>query len=184
MSRIGKLAIIVPPKVTVQEKDRVVKVKGPLGELDLTLPEPIDVKLDNGMVSVICDGSERKLRALHGLTRSLLSNMVAGVVSGYKKSLEIKGVGYRAEPRKHGGSDYIMFSVGYSHPIYFEIPKGIDITVEGKEGRRIHVSGIDRQAVGQTAAIIRSFRPPEPYKGKGIKYSDEVVRRKAGKSAG
>ncbi|MBV8171075.1 MAG: 50S ribosomal protein L6 [Candidatus Eremiobacteraeota bacterium] len=176
MSRIGKMAIAVPSGVNVGYAGRVVTVKGPKGELTLRCAEPIDVKIDDGSISVVRPNDEKRNKQLHGLTRTLIANMVHGVTSGFSKSLEIVGVGYRAQAQ----GKKLNVTVGYSHPVVVEPPNGIDIKVEGTN--KITVSGADKQMVGQLAAQIRAIRPPEPYKGKGIRYEGERVRRKLGKA--
>ncbi|MBB4071186.1 50S ribosomal protein L6 [Leucobacter sp. OH2974_COT-288] len=176
MSRIGKLPIAVPGSVTVNIDGQQVAVKGPKGELSLTVAEPIRVALEDGQILVTRPNDERDSRALHGLTRTLIANNIIGVTEGYSKSLEIVGTGYRVQQK---GSD-IELALGFSHPVFFAAPEGVTITVEG--ATKIHVSGIDKQAVGEVAANIRKLKKPEPYKGKGIRYAGEVVRRKAGKA--
>ena len=167
MSRIGKQPVAVPAGVTV---------KGPKGTLEHTVAEPIAVKLEDGAVSVTRPDDERTSRSLHGLTRTLIDNMVVGVTQGYSKAMEIVGTGYRVVAK---GGD-LEFSLGYSHTILVKAPEGITFTVESPT--RFSVNGIDKQQVGELAANIRKLRKPEPYKGKGVRYADEVVRRKAGKA--
>ena len=179
MSRIGKKEIPLPKGVEVKKDGRAVMVKGPKGTLTTPLVEGIDVEVKNNVVQFTRSDEEKKTRAFHGLMRALVASNVKGVTEGFKKELDIVGVGYRAEVK---GKE-VVFQLGYSHPIRFAIPKGIDIAIDGKTGH-ITVSGIDKQLVGQTAAEIRGLREPDPYKGKGIKYTDEVIRRKAGKAAG
>jgi large subunit ribosomal protein L6 len=179
MSRIGNKEIALPKGVEVKKDGNAVTVKGPKGTATTRLVEGIDVNVENNVVKFSRKDNEGKTRALHGLVRALVANNVLGVTSGFKKELDIVGVGYRAEVK---GKE-VVFQLGYSHPVRFAIPKGIDITVDAKSGH-ITVTGIDKQQVGQVAAEIRSLREPDPYKGKGIKYSDEVIRRKAGKAAG
>ena len=177
MSRIGRLPIPVPAGVDVAIDGQDVRVKGPKGELAHTVVEPIRVaKDDDGTVTVTRPDDERTSRSLHGLTRTLVANMVTGVTAGYSKSLEIVGVGYRVQPKGQG----IEFALGFSHPVQVDPPEGIAFTVESPT--RLTVSGIDKQKVGEVAANIRKLRKPEPYKGKGIRYSGEVVRRKVGKA--
>jgi large subunit ribosomal protein L6 len=177
MSKIGRLPITIPSGVTVTVSDSVVTVKGPKGESTHTMPAGIKAEL-TGEQLVVSRGSEDKTaRALHGLTRALLSNMVTGVSVGFTKNLELVGTGYRA--RLAGKT--LVLSLGYSHEIEYVPPQGIEIKVENTN--LITVSGFDRQVVGQVSAVIRSYRKPEPYKGKGIRYAGEVVRRKAGKAA-
>jgi large subunit ribosomal protein L6 len=179
MSRIGNKPIPVPKGVEVKQDGKSVVVKGPKGSLVTPIVPGIGVKVEGNVVSFTRSDNEGKTRAIHGLMRALVANNVLGVTQGFKKELDIVGVGYRAEVK---GKE-VVFQLGYSHPVRFPIPKGIDIAVDGKSGH-ITVTGIDKQQVGQTAAEIRSLREPDPYKGKGIKYSDEVIRRKAGKAAG
>jgi large subunit ribosomal protein L6 len=176
MSRIGKTPIEIPKGVEVKVNGKDVHVKGPKGVLEVTLMEGITAEIDDGTCSLGRADDERQTRAFHGLARALLQNAVTGVSDGWAKSLDIVGIGYRAE--KQGTA--VVFNLGYSHPINFEIPNGIDIEVDGK-ANRVTVHGIDRQQVGQVAAEIRGLRPPEPYKGKGVRYADERVRTKAGK---
>jgi len=178
MSRIGKEPISVPPDVQVSIEGRSVGVTGPKGSLDLDLPGEIDARQEDGAVLVERPNDDRKNKALHGLTRSLINNMVIGVSEGFKKELEIVGVGYRAAEK---GSDALELQLGFSHPVQVKAPDGI--TFEVPEPTRIIVSGINKEVVGQVAADIRSYRKPEPYKGKGIRYAGEHVARKAGKAA-
>jgi large subunit ribosomal protein L6 len=179
MSRIGRKEITLPKGVEVKKAGNAVTVKGPKGTLTTALVEGIDVKIENNVVQFTRGNDEGKSRALHGLVRALVANNVKGVTEGFKKELDIVGVGYRAEVK---GKE-VVFQLGYSHPVRFPIPKGIDINVDAKTGHVV-ITGIDKQQVGQVAAEIRGLREPDPYKGKGIKYSDEVIRRKAGKAAG
>ena len=176
MSRIGKLPVAIPSGVTVTLDERRISVKGPKGALDRELPPHVDVTIDDNAITVVPQSQERTARAMHGLTRTLLNNMVIGVSTGFKKTLEIVGVGYRVEKKR----DYLVFTLGYSHPIYYELPPGIKEQIETPT--RITVSGADNEIVGRAAAEIRGFRPPEPYKGKGVKYLGEHIRRKEGKS--
>ena len=178
MSRIGKQPIPVPSGVDVTIEGRTVTVKGPKGTLEHTVPPSITIARDGDEVVVTRPDDERENRALHGLTRSLVANMVHGVAEGYERELEIVGVGYRATAQ---GPSKIELQVGFSHSVPFEAPEGI--TFEVPQPTRIMVRGFDKQLVGQVAANIRKIRKPEPYKGKGIRYVDEHVRRKAGKSA-
>jgi large subunit ribosomal protein L6 len=179
MSRIGKLPVPVPENVTVDLDGLHVSVKGPKGELVRTMPEGVSLGIDDdGAVLVTRNGESRTERSRHGLVRSLVHNMIVGVTDGYSKTLELVGVGYRAAPK---GSD-VELQVGFSHPVVITAPDGISFEIP--QATRIIVSGIDKVLVGQVAANIRKVRPPEPYKGKGIKYEGEVVRRKAGKAAG
>ncbi len=176
MSRVGRMPIAVPADVTVTiAENNHVTVKGPKGTLERVLPADMMIKQESGEVTVERPNESKKMKSLHGLTRTLINNMVIGVTEGYSKSLEINGVGYRAQ--KSGKT--LTLTLGYSHPIEMEDPEGVESTVDGN---RITVSGIDKEKVGQYAAEIRSKRKPEPYKGKGIRYVDEYVRRKAGKA--
>jgi large subunit ribosomal protein L6 len=179
MSRIGKKEIPLPKGVEVRQEGDAITVKGPKGSLSTALVPGIDVKVENNVVQFTRGNEEGRTRAFHGLMRALVANNVRGVSEGFKRELDIVGVGYRAEVK---GRE-VVFSLGYSHPVRFPIPEGIDIAVDAKTNH-ITITGIDKQKVGQTAAEIRSLREPDPYKGKGIKYSDEVIRRKAGKAAG
>ncbi|HEY1977241.1 MAG TPA: 50S ribosomal protein L6 [Candidatus Baltobacteraceae bacterium] len=177
MSRIGKLPVAVPSGVNVTLNDGEVLVKGPKGELrQAILSNVVSVKMEDGKVLIERKGEAREHRAAHGLTRTLIANMVEGVSKGYRKSLEIQGVGFRVAK----AGEKLNLSLGFSHPVVFEAPRGIALMVEGQN--KIHVEGIDKQAVGQVAAEIRGLRPPEPYKGKGIRYAGEVVRKKLGKA--
>ena len=176
MSRIGKMPVQIPKGVAITVDGRVIRVKGPKGLLTVNLLPGIDAAVENGEVNLSRANEERETRSFHGLNRALLANATTGVSEGWSKELEIVGIGYRAE--KKGSS--VVFNLGHSHPIDYPIPEGIDIEVDGK-ANKIAVKGIDRQQVGQVAAEIRSLRPPEPYKGKGVRYSDERVRTKAGK---
>jgi large subunit ribosomal protein L6 len=176
MSRIGKLPIPLPAGVTVAVDGQQVSVKGPKGELALTVSEPIKITLEDNSVIVTRPDDEAKSKSLHGLTRTLIANNVHGVSTGFTKTLEIVGTGYRAASK---GSN-LELALGFSHPVVVEPPQGITLTVEGNT--KIIVSGIDKQAVGEVAANIRKIRKPEPYKGKGVRYEGEKVRRKAGKS--
>jgi large subunit ribosomal protein L6 len=183
MSRIGRAPIPVPPKVQVTwTEGNLVKVKGPKGELSCQVDPEITLSLEDGVVTVSRPSDSKPHKAKHGLYRSLVNNMVVGVTTGYTKQLEIHGVGYRAN--KVGQNLVIL--VGYSHPIEVQAPEGITLTVDGVDpatkATRVSVSGIDKQLVGQIAASIRQLRKPEPYKGKGIRYSGEKIRRKAGKA--
>ena len=178
MSRIGKLPITIPNGVKVAVDDSAVRLEGPKGKLQTSLPPGIKVQVDGNVVRVLRAGDERKGRALHGLTRKLIANMAQGVSQGFSRILEINGVGYRAEVK----GQEIHMTLGYSHPVVFPLPQGITASVERQIV--ITLSGADRQLVGEMAAKIRSLKPPEPYKGKGIKYREEVIRRKAGKAVG
>ncbi|MBK0419528.1 50S ribosomal protein L6 [Leucobacter sp. CSA1] len=176
MSRIGKLPITVPGSVTVSIDGQSVTVKGPKGELALVVAEPIRVALEDGQVLVTRPDDERESRALHGLTRTLINNNIIGVTEGYSKGLEVVGTGYRVQQKGSG----LELALGFSHPVNVEAPEGITLSVEGNT--KITVSGISKQAVGEAAANIRKLKKPEPYKGKGIRYAGENVRRKAGKA--
>jgi large subunit ribosomal protein L6 len=176
MSRIGRLPIEIPAGVDVTVDGSAVTVKGPKGELGLTIASPIEVKIEDGQLLVTRPDDERESRSLHGLTRTLIANQIVGVTTGYSKGLEIVGTGYRVQAK--GNS--LEFALGFSHSITVDPPAGISFAVEGNN--RLTVHGIDKQAVGEVAANIRKLRKPEPYKGKGVRYAGEVVRRKAGKS--
>ncbi len=176
MSRIGRLPIDVPSGVDVTIDGAAVTVTGPRGTLNHTIPAPLTASLEDGQVIVSRPDDERRSKSLHGLTRTLIANQITGVTQGYTKGLEVVGTGYRVQAR---GAN-IEFALGFSHPVLVEPPAGISFTVEGNN--RLTVSGIDKQAVGETAANIRKIRKPEPYKGKGVRYAGENVRRKAGKS--
>ena len=177
MSRIGRLPVAIPAgvEVTVAEGN-VVTVKGPKGTLERALPTEMEIKVEDGHVVVSRPNDLKKMKSLHGLTRTLVANMVTGVTKGYEKVLEINGVGYRAQ--KQGKK--LILSLGYSHPVEMEDPEGLESVLDGQN--KITIKGIDKQKVGQYAAEIREKRKPEPYKGKGIKYADEVIRRKVGKT--
>ena len=178
MSRIGKLPITVPSGVDVAVDDRLVTVKGPKGTLSHNVAAPITVtRGEDGAIEVVRPDDERESKSLHGLSRTLIANMVQGVTDGYEKRLEIVGVGYRVLSK---GPTQLEFQLGYSHPITFNAPEGITFTVEGTT--RLGVVGIDKQLVGEVAANIRKLRKPEPYKGKGVRYAGEHVRRKVGKA--
>ena len=176
MSRIGKMPIPMPKGVDVTIDGRSVRVKGPKGALSVNLLPGLDAAIEEGELKVTRQNEEAQTRSFHGLIRSLLANATAGVTDGWTKELDIVGIGYRAEKQ---GND-VVFNLGYSHPINFAVPDGIEIDVDAKTNR-VTVKGIDRQQVGQIAAEIRALRPPEPYKGKGVRYSTEKVRTKAGK---
>ena len=177
MSRIGRMPIDLPTGVTVDiAENNKVTVKGPKGTLERVLPAEMEIKLDGTTVTVSRPNDLKKMKSLHGLTRTLIHNMVVGVTEGYEKKLEVNGVGYRAQ--KNGKT--LVLSLGYSHPVEMTDPEGIEVAVDGQN--LIIVKGIDKEKVGQYAAEIRDKRRPEPYKGKGIKYADEVIRRKVGKT--
>ncbi|MCF0133369.1 MAG: 50S ribosomal protein L6 [Blautia sp.] len=176
MSRIGRLPVVIPAGVEVKLADgNVLTVKGPKGTLERALPTEMEIKVEDGHIVVARPNDLKKMKSLHGLTRSLIQNMVIGVNEGYTKTLEVNGVGYKAQ--KQGKK--LVLNLGYSHPVEMEDPEGLESKVEGN---KIIVSGINKEKVGQFAAEIRDKRRPEPYKGKGIKYSDEVIRRKVGKT--
>jgi len=177
MSRIGNAPITVPSGVEINVSGSDVTVKGPKGSLDHTLPEAISMELEDGTLTVTRSNDERQSKALHGLTRSLLNNMIIGVSEGFRKDLEIIGVGYRANAK---GKDALELALGFSHPVNVKAPEGIEFDVP--EPTKIGVIGIDKQVVGQVAAEIRAYRKPEPYKGKGVRYVGERVIRKAGKA--
>ena len=176
MSRIGKLPVTVPSGVDVKLDDSVVHVKGPKGELKQHILPVVEVTIDGGVVTVARKSDDKPGRSAHGLTRTLVANMIEGVTKGFRKSLELQGVGYRVNK---AGND-LNFSLGYSHPVTYAAPEGIAFSVEGTN--KVHVDGIDKQRVGQVAAEIRNLRPPEPYKGKGVRYEGEKVRKKLGKA--
>ena len=178
MSRIGKLPVAIPSGVKVALEASAVRLEGPKGKLQTAVPAGVEIKIEGNMVRVECLSEERKVRALHGLTRKLIANMAQGVSQGFVRILDINGVGYRAEVK----GQEIHMTLGYSHPVVFRLPPGVTASVERQI--IITLSGADRQVLGEVAAKIRSFRPPEPYKGKGIKYREEVIKRKAGKAVG
>jgi large subunit ribosomal protein L6 len=177
MSRIGKRPVPLPQGVSATIAGQTITVKGPKGEISRTVHADLTLVQENGTVAVRRPSDEPRHRALHGLTRTLVANMVEGVTKGFSKALEIQGVGYKAEIKPFG----VQLVVGYSHPVPYHAPKGIKISVEGNT--QVKVEGVDKELVGQVAAELRSVRPPEPYKGKGIRYVGEQVRRKAGKTA-
>ena len=176
MSRIGRMPVTIPAGVTVEIVNNYMTVKGPKGTLERQLPVEMEIKQEDGNVIVTRPNDLKKMKSLHGLTRTLIANMIHGVTEGYEKKLEVNGVGYRAA--KQGKK--LTLSLGYSHPVEMEDPEGIETVLEGQNV--IIVKGINKEKVGQYAAEIRSKREPEPYKGKGIKYADEVIRRKVGKT--
>jgi large subunit ribosomal protein L6 len=178
VSRIGKLPIAIPSGVKVAVNDGAVSVEGPKGKLQTSVPDGITVKVERDLVRVERGVNHRKLRALHGLTRKLIANMTQGVSQGFSRVLEINGVGYRAEVR----GQEIHVTLGFSHPIVFPLPSGVTATVERQT--IVTLASPDRQLLGETAAKFRALRPPEPYKGKGVKYREEIIRRKAGKAVG
>jgi large subunit ribosomal protein L6 len=178
MSRIGKKPVVLPKNVTATIEGQTITVKGPRGELERRLHPALGVALENGSVVVSRPDDQAEHKALHGLTRTLVSNMVEGVTKGFQKQLEIVGVGYKAETRPYG----LQLALGFSHPVEYRAPKGIKLTAP--QPTQITIEGADKEVVGQVAAELRGLRPPEPYKGKGIKYVGEQIRRKAGKAGG
>jgi len=178
MSRVGKKPIPIPEKTKINYKDGILRVEGQKGALTRALHPDMDLDIQQNVIHIIPKKNDRKTIAVQGLTRSLVANMVTGVSQGFQRSLEINGIGYRAELK----GNHIVFNLGYSHPIQFDIPKDISVTVE--KNNVVTLSGIDKEAMGHMAAAIRGLRPPEPYKGKGVKYSEEYIQRKAGKSGG
>ncbi|MEN6296090.1 MAG: 50S ribosomal protein L6 [Chloroherpetonaceae bacterium] len=177
MSRIGKMPIQIPDKVEVNCVGKNIKAKGPLGELSVQIPESIDFDYKDNIITFSRHSDEKKVRALHGLSRALTNNIVQGVLNGFAKTLKIEGVGYKVELKGNG----LLFSLGYSHQIYFLPPEGVQFEVPSQN--TINVKGIDKQQVGSVAAKIRMLRPPEPYKGKGVRYDGEHIVRKEGKKA-
>ena len=178
MSRIGKKPIAMPQKVKISQDKSTIKVDGPKGTLSIEIPQDIEVSVDNGAIEVKTLSESRKAKSYHGLVRTLVANMVTGVSVGFQKNLELSGIGYRAEKSE----DTLKLVLGYSSPLEYKIPQGIDVKVDKQIN--ILVSGIDKQLVGRVAAEIRELKKPEPYKGKGIRYAGEKVRRKVGKSVG
>ncbi len=178
MSRVGKKILEIPTGVTIENKNNFVTVKGPKGELSFQFSKELEIKIEDATLSVARNSETKRIKQLHGTTRSILGNMVEGVVDGYKKELEIIGVGYRAAL----SGNKLTLALGFSHPVEMEIPNGLSVEVPANT--KIEISGIDKQLVGEFAANIRAVRPPEPYKGKGVRYKGEHVRRKEGKTAG
>jgi large subunit ribosomal protein L6 len=178
VSRIGKLPVAIPAGVKVAVEGNAVRLEGPKGKLHASVPSGVDVKVEGNLLRIERQTEDRKIRALHGLTRKLIANMTQGVSQGFTRVLDINGVGYRAEVK----GQEIHMTLGYSHPVVFPLPAGVTAAVERQV--IITLSSADRQVLGETAAKIRSLRPPEPYKGKGIKYREEVIKRKAGKAVG
>jgi large subunit ribosomal protein L6 len=176
MSRVGKKPIPIPDKTKVTIKGKTVTVQGPKGKLARDIHPTVELKVEDGRITVIPEGSSRNNLAIQGLTRSLVANMVTGVDKGFERNLEINGIGYRATL----SGNTIQFNLGYSHPIDFKLPEGVSADIDKKNN--IKLSGIDKELLGQTASSIRRLRPPEPYKGKGIKYAEEYIQRKAGKT--
>ena len=177
MSRIGRKPVVVPDKVKIEPKGRVLHVEGPLGKLDAILPEGVEIKVEKGVAHVGEPSPTRQNRGFQGMVRALLANMVVGVTKGYERSLEITGVGYKAELK----GEVVTFTLGYTHPIDLKLPKGIQCILD-KTQTKLTIKGIDKQLVGQIAAQIRGYKKPEPYKGKGVKYATEVIKRKVGKT--
>jgi large subunit ribosomal protein L6 len=177
MSRIGKKPILIPEKVQVDIKDKVVQVKGPKGELHWGYPDKISVSLNDGSVTVKRSGDSKAEKALHGLTRSMIANMIIGVSKGYQKVLDIVGIGYKAQV----SGDKIILSLGYSHAAEFQLPEGLKASLDPKQ-IQITLTGIDKQQIGQVAASLKALRPPDAYKGKGIRYTRERIKLKAGKA--
>lgn len=178
MSRIGKLPVAIPAGVKIAVEGGAVRLEGPKGKLQASVPSGVDVKVEGNLLRIERQTEDRKIRALHGLTRKLIANMTQGVSQGFTRVLDINGVGYRAEVK----GQEIHMTLGYSHPVVFRLPAGVTAAVERQV--IITLSSADRQVLGETAAKLRSLRPPEPYKGKGIKYREEVIKRKAGKAVG
>jgi large subunit ribosomal protein L6 len=176
MSRIGKKPIQIPKDMTITYVDKIITVKGKNGSIQNTVHESVDLKIDKDAITVIAKDQSRKNRAFQGMMRSIVNNMIIGVSKGFERTLEINGIGYRAEVN----GNLLKLTLGYSHPIEFKLPDGINATIQKQN--IIKLSGIDKQVVGQLCAEIRALRPPEPYKGKGVKYSDEYIQRKAGKT--
>ena len=176
MSRIGKKPVVIPDGVTVTVDEKSIEVKGPKGTLSGTIPASIEAKVEDGQVVFVPLANDKQTSALFGLARALTDNMVTGVTDGFAKELEIQGVGYRADMKGKN----LNLTLGFSHPVEMPVPEGLDVKMDGNT--KIRIEGIDKQAVGQFAAEIRKLRPPEPYKGKGVRYADEHVRRKVGKT--
>lgn len=178
MSRIGRKPIVIPPGVKVHIEGALIRAEGPKGKLSQPVPAGLKAAMDDGKVTIARQGDDRKIRALHGLARALIANMVNGVKDGFEKKLEIVGIGYRAQSQGRN----LQLALGYSHPVIFPLPEGI--TAEIDKQTAITLRGADKALLGETAAQLRALRKPDPYKGKGIKYADEVIRRKVGKKAG
>ena len=178
MSRIGKLPIAIPDGVKVALQDKTIRLEGPKGKMDMPIPAGVKVKVDGKEIRVERETEQRKVRALHGLTRKLIANMVKGVSSGFSQVLEINGVGYRAEAK----GQELHLTLGFSHPVVFRLPAGVTAAVERQTV--VTLTSANKQVLGETAAKLRGLRPPEPYKGKGVKYREEVIKRKAGKAVG
>ena len=179
MSRIGKLPVAIPAGVSVELSESAVNAKGPKGSSSCAIPPFVNVAQEGDAIVVTRHSDEQQSRAMHGLARTLINNLIQGVHAGYTRDIEINGVGYSVEQK----GEYLVFNLGYSHPIYYELPEGVSVEI-AKTKTRMSLSCVSREVLGAAAAKIRSFRPPEPYKGKGVKYADEVIRRKEGKSKG
>lgn len=177
MSRVGRKPITVPEKVKIEVRGQHVHVEGPLGKLDAVIPPGVQIQVDGAVVHVEAPSASRNNRGYQGLMRAVLANMVRGVVKGYEQNMEINGVGYKAELR----GDTLTFALGYTHPIHLKLPKGIKAVVD-KSQTKVNIKGIDKQLVGQIAAQIYSYKPPEPYKAKGVNYAGRPIRRKVGKT--
>jgi len=177
MSRIGKNPVHLPPSVEIKQEGRLLKVKGPLGELSWSIPEAIDISVDDKTIIVKRSSDAKEIKSLHGTTRNMIANMVKGVTEGYQRIMDITGVGYRAQVE----GDKILFTLGYSHPVEFNLPRGITAEVDKKQ-TQIILKGIDKQLLGQVASDIRSLRAPDSYKGKGVRYTDEHIKLKPGKT--
>jgi len=178
MSRIGKKPVEIPSNVTATVSGRNVKLKGPKGELEFTVPEDVEISQVDGAVAVTPLGDSKKARSMWGMSRTMIANLVVGVTDGFSKTLEIQGIGYRAAMK---GKDTLQLSLGFSHEVLHAVPTGVSVAVSGAKQEIITVSGINKQLVGQVAAEIRSYRPPEPYQGKGVRYQGEYIFRKEGK---
>jgi large subunit ribosomal protein L6 len=179
VSRIGKKPVTIPDKVTLNFEDNILKAKGPKGELSLAIPKDIELDYDDKILNVKRNSEEKRIRSLHGLIRSLAQNTITGVSDGFTKTLQLEGVGYKVEMR----GDRLYLSLGFSHPILVIPPEGVEFEVPKTPPNTIYIRGIDKQIVGEIAAKIRKIRPPEPYKGKGVRYAGEYIRRKAGKAS-
>lgn len=177
MSRVGKKPVTIPPKVNVTFEGRTLKAKGPKGELSFEIPEQINHNIENNVLTFSRESNEKHIRALHGLSRALAFNVIEGVTNGFEKTLQVEGVGYKVEMKGKN----LMLSLGFSHPVVVVPPAGIELTTPSVNS--IKITGVDKQLVGEIAAKIRAVRPPEPYKGKGVRYQGEYIRRKVGKAA-
>jgi len=178
MSRIGKKPVPVPDKVTATVNGQNIKVKGPKGELEFTCPDDVSVKLEDSKITLTPQNETKKCRSMWGMSRTMVHNLIDGVTDGFTKTLEIQGVGYRAAMK---GKDTLQLNLGYSHEVLHKVPQGIEVKVGGAKQEIVTVTGIDKQLVGQVAAEIREYRPPEPYQGKGVRYQGEYIFRKEGK---